>query len=331
MEQTEQTEQTVAQLADKYVNPFAGTPEKMIVDLSALEEWAINTSLYDWFGLPDDEAYKTLPALHGKFNEDTVCYACKAMALFIELICPEIKDGTQRDYYKGLFYKGYVDGLNAFGHEYEIRCSDDLAPTLADKRAGLFVYYSELRAKYKNTIGFSADVIEKMGHNSALMLSAAHKLRLMDKYPTAIEIQRQTPPVTKVIHFSAGWSYEQSRRILEALQKGGFISSATTVEAFYYRMTGNGPAVSDRLNWIRKAKNKAINLAALVDFVVSAGVDLELALRQIGSVFCRERGGNINFPDSTKSNARDDNRGDRDLSADHQEITNIIDEVIARF
>ena len=38
-------------------------------------------------------------------------------------------------------------------------------------------------------------------------------------------------------HFSVQWSYEQANRILEALQNEGFISTNTTIEVFYYRMT----------------------------------------------------------------------------------------------
>ncbi len=162
------------------VNAKVQTPNKMIVDLSALSDW-MNIPMYDWYKLPDDEAYKSLPAFRYKFEKYTACFPCAGMALFVELICPKIKDATQRDYYKDSFCRGYEQGLVDFENQYNMRCSNDMAPTLIEKKAILFSYYSELREQYRNTIGFSADLIEKMGYNSGLMFSVAHKLRLMDK------------------------------------------------------------------------------------------------------------------------------------------------------
>ena len=181
-----QIEQVAKRLA-AHVDGFVENPESLIVDLSDLWAWTTNNSLYSWYSLPDDVAYKSLPAWRGKFGKDTVCFACPGMALFIEWICPKINNAEQRDYYKGLFYKGYIEGLNDFEHQYNMRCGDDLAPILENKRCVLFGYYSETRAKYKNCKGFSADVIEKMGYNSALMLSVAHKLRVMDKALSATQ------------------------------------------------------------------------------------------------------------------------------------------------
>lgn len=247
-------------------------PDNVIINLSTLSDW-MNTPLYYWYKLPDDQAYKSLPAIRGRFGQVTVCYACAGMALFIELICPEIKDATQRDYYKGLFYKGYEQGLEAFEHEYNMRCSNDMAPGLNDKRVVLFYYYSELRDKYRNTICFSADVIEKMGCNSALMLSAAHKLRLMDKALTAIGASQTmvTAPaeVQKTAHFSINKPYAEIQQILTALQQQGYISADTAIETFYYRMTGNGMPTNDKIKWVKKGKKRKndISKSSLVYFL----------------------------------------------------------------
>lgn len=264
------------------VNAQVQTPDNMIVDLSKLSDW-MNTPLYDWYKLPNDQAYKSLPAIRGQFGQDTVCFACAGMALFIELICPKIKDATQRDYYKGLFYKGYVQGLEAFEHEYNMRCSNDMAPELNNKRAVLLGYYSELRNKYRNTIGFSADVIEKMGYNSALMLSVAHKLRLMDKALTAIGTSQTmaTVPteVQKPAHFSVNKSCEEIQRILTALQKQGFVSTDTTIDTFYYRMTGKCVSTSNKkIEWIKKGKKRKndISKSGLVYFLkIFASYDVD--------------------------------------------------------
>lgn len=127
-------------------------------------------------------------------------------------------------------------------------------------------------------------------------------------------------------HFSARWSYEQANRILKALQNEGFISTNTTIDVFYYRMTGNGRANRGRICWVRTAKNKAINLVSLIDFITSSGINLEDALSLVGFVFCRDGGDDINLPDDTKSKARQRNREHQDLSKDHQKIAEIIGE-----
>lgn len=266
----------IKQVADRlaaYVNGFVKNPESLVVDLSDLWAWTINNSSYSWYLLPDDVAYKSLPAWRGDFGKDTVCFACPGMALFIEWICPKINNAEQRDYYKGLFYKGYIEGLNDFEHQYNMRCGDDLAPELNNKRAVLFGYYSELRGQYKNIIGFSADVIEKMGYNSALMLSAAHKLRLMDEALTTIGASQTTVTVPtgvqKPAHFSVNKSYVEIQQILTALQEQGFVSYDTTVETFYYRMTGNGAPTSNKIEWVKKGKRrkKDISKSGLVYFL----------------------------------------------------------------
>ena len=132
--------------------------------------------------------------------------------------------------------------------------------------------------------------------------------------------------VTNSSHLSVGKSYEEMRRVLTALQRQGFISADTTIETFYYRMTGAGKPVQGRICWIKKAKNKAISLTSLIDFLVTIGVKLESALSQVDDVFCREDSSNIKLPDDTKTTARKKNRNNQDLSAYHQAIKTIIDE-----
>ena len=73
-------------------------------------------------------------------------------------------------------------------------------------------------------------------------------------------------------HFSVQWSYEQANRILEALQNEGFISTNTTIEVFYYRMTGRGKASDNKIEWVKRGKRrkKDISKSGLLDFVYLA-------------------------------------------------------------
>lgn len=70
-------------------------------------------------------------------------------------------------------------------------------------------------------------------------------------------------------HFSVSKSYEEMQRILTALQQQGFISTNTTIETFYYRMTGQGTPTSNKIEWIKKGRrnNSLINKRSLVYFV----------------------------------------------------------------
>lgn len=137
----------------------------------------------------------------------------------------------------------------------------------------------------------------------------------------------QISPIAPSTHFSVDKSYEEMWRVLIALRQQGFVSADTTIETFYYRMTGAGRPVQGRICWVKKAKNKAISLTSLIDFLVTIGVELESALSQADDVFCREDGGNIKLPDDTKTTARKKNWQNQDLSAYHQVIKAIIDEV----
>ena len=135
----------------------------------------------------------------------------------------------------------------------------------------------------------------------------------------------QTAPNAQKTHFSVNKSYDEMQRILTALQQQGFISADTTIETFYYRMTGNSKPVQKRICWVKKAKNKVISLTSLIDFLVTIGVELDSAFLHVDDVFCREDGSNIKLPDDTKTTARKKNRN-KDLSAYHQVIKTIIDE-----
>lgn len=139
-------------------------------------------------------------------------------------------------------------------------------------------------------------------------------------------VETESNDVTNNSHFSVNKSYKEMLRVLTALQKQEFVSSDTTIETFYYRMTGNGEPVQGHICWVKKAKNKSISLTSLIDFLVTIGVELESALSQVDDVFCREDGGNIKLPDDTKTTARKKNRNNQDLSAYHQVIKTIIDE-----
>ena len=70
-------------------------------------------------------------------------------------------------------------------------------------------------------------------------------------------------------HFSVNKSYDEMQRILTALQQQGFISSDTTIETFYYRMTGQGGPTDDKIKWIKKGKKRkdSISKRGLVYFI----------------------------------------------------------------
>lgn len=59
------------------------------------------------------------------------------------------------------------------------------------------------------------------------------------------------------------------QRILTALQQQGFVSNDTDVSTFYYRMTGQGTPMSNKIGWIKKGKknNSSISKRSLVYFV----------------------------------------------------------------
>lgn len=100
-------------------------------------------------------------------------------------------------------------------------------------------------------------------------------------------------------HFSVQWSYEQANRILEALQNEGFISTNTTIDVFYYRMTGNCAPTSNKIEWVKKGKKrkKDISKSSLVYFLktfANYNVDQTLDCRnRIDEIF------GISLPTST--------------------------------
>lgn len=102
-------------------------------------------------------------------------------------------------------------------------------------------------------------------------ISGIHQIRdsikqMFNKY---LEMVREIPQESKPIHFSVSKSYEDMQRILTALQQQGFISTNTTIETFYYRMTGQGTPTSNKIEWIKKGKknNSSISKRSLVYFV----------------------------------------------------------------
>ncbi|WP_297415610.1 hypothetical protein [uncultured Alistipes sp.] len=79
----------------------------------------------------------------------------------------------------------------------------------------------------------------------------------------------QAVPAAQNIHFSVNKSYDEMQRILTALQQQGFVSNDTDVSTFYYRMTGQGTPISNKIGWIKKGKknNSSISKRSLVYFV----------------------------------------------------------------
>lgn len=147
--------------------------------------------------------------------------------------------------------------------------------------------------------------------------------QMFDEY---LETVRETPQESKPIHFSVSKSYEDIQRILTALQQQEFVSTKTTIDTFYYRMTGNGAPTQERIIWVKKSSNRAINLTSLIDFVVAMGVKLDEALSQINRIFCRFDNSDINLSDDTKTKSRQRNRLCQSLSIYHEKIMNIIQE-----
>ena len=82
-----------------------------------------------------------------------------------------------------------------------------------------------------------------------------------------IEIDRT--PISKGVHFSVDKSYEEIQRILIALQQQGFVSADTTIDTFYFRMTGKGTSTSNKIEWIKKGKKRKndISKSSLVYFL----------------------------------------------------------------
>lgn len=70
-------------------------------------------------------------------------------------------------------------------------------------------------------------------------------------------------------HFSVNKPYKEMQRILTALQQQGFVSAETTIDTFYYRLTGNGIPTTDKVEWIKKGKKRKgeISKRSLVYFV----------------------------------------------------------------
>ncbi len=116
----------------------------------------------------------------------------------------------------------------------------------------------------------------------------------LDKYRTSFEeyiiqlkaersvlgglIKADRTSISKVAHFSVKKSYEKIQRILTALQKQGFVSTDTTIDTFYYRMTGEGIPTRNKIEWIKRGKKRKsdISKSSLVYFLkIFASYDVD--------------------------------------------------------
>ena len=125
----------------------------------------------------------------------------------------------------------------------------------------------------------------------------------MDKALTAIGASQTIviapTGVQKPAHFSVNKSYGEIQHVLTALQERGFVSYGTTIETFYYRMTGDGMPMSNKIEWVKKGKKrkKDISKSSLVYFLktfANYNVDQTLDCRnRIDEIF------GISLPTST--------------------------------
>nr|WP_290016439.1 hypothetical protein [uncultured Alistipes sp.] len=116
----------------------------------------------------------------------------------------------------------------------------------------------------------------------------------LDKYKTSFEeyimqlkaernvsgglIKADRTPISKVAHFFVKKSYEEIQRILIALQQQGFVSADTTIDTFYFRMTGEGMPMRNKIEWIKKGKKRKndISKSSLVYFLkIFASYDVD--------------------------------------------------------
>ncbi len=71
----------------------------------------------------------------------------------------------------------------------------------------------------------------------------------------------EVEPSQQPLHLNINISYSKAQSIMQQLQQGGFIDSATTVDVFYYRLTGNGTSSSEQIKWIKKGKRRKNNVS----------------------------------------------------------------------
>ena len=126
---------------------------------------------------------------------------------------------------------------------------------LLDEERGDFnaIFNIDSNVLYNNRITFEEYITELTAERNILSGSAKTTFK----------------PNSKTDHFSVDKSYEEMQRILTALQQGGFVSMDTTIDTFYYRMTGKGTPTNDKIGWIKKGKknNSSISKRSLVYFV----------------------------------------------------------------
>ncbi len=85
-----------------------------------------------------------------------------------------------------------------------------------------------------------------------------------------ISVSQQQPYIeTNNAHFKVDLSYSQAQCLLSALQQNGYISTKTTADTFYYRMTGAGKNTTEKIVWIKTGKRRKheISKSSLVYFL----------------------------------------------------------------
>ena len=259
-------------------------PENYVFDLSGIITSHENMPEYSWYSSPDNEAYKTLPNHRFKYDNDKLAYSgyISIAALFFTNI-----QNNQRQTHRNWYIDGYVEGLRNYEDERNKFFNYLIDPTTEDKIRTIFNLYSEWRNKYRNRVGFSAALLKEMGYYSGLMFAAAEQLQALDKQQnlsaiispkyTSTTQQVEAIPTQQPAHFDAKMTYQQAQSLLSALQQNGYIDTSTTADTFYYRMTGNGRPVTDKIVWIKQvSSNGAINKLAVIDFVVCCGVDITI-------------------------------------------------------
>lgn len=93
--------------------------------------------------------------------------------------------------------------------------------------------------------------------------------KLGEEQSCSQRFEAESNAVTDNSHFAISKPYKEVQRILTALQQQEFVSSDTTIETFYYRMTGMGMPTNDKVEWIKKGKRQkdAISKRSLVYFI----------------------------------------------------------------
>lgn len=121
----------------------------------------------------------------------------------------------------------------------------------------------------KHKVSFEKYIMQLKAEQNVLNRSPESTFNLISNSRRSDDANVQTAPNAQNIHFSINKSYEEMQRILTALQQQGFISVDTTIETFYFRMTGMGVSTNDKVEWIKKGKKRKsdISKSSLVYFL----------------------------------------------------------------